>query len=253
MTERKGSNPGGKVLINTLMGEMKGYLKYCVGSKGEFIFKPEHQPIYESLTNQLLLLAGLMVPETFVIPGKEISFANIQEFKDFSDLHNYYFFSKWVNCAKGDGDIPLREEKILELFLVSDITGRKDNYALLGNGRIIYYDLGCSFVLCKGGYISPLSLSKKHILGKKELKSIRNFSKKVILNNQVKLFDIIEDIKDIEIPLLKGEKGFVKKYKLEDLIDKEEIEHIQELLWVSLKIFKENYKNKTLEYLNLKL
>lgn len=168
-SKRKGGNPGGACQVSNSFERFSAYFKYCYGthfSNGEASeFNAHNQPVYEAMTFELARRFGLRIPETYVLINRKrnVQFSGWENYdeKDPSG-RDFYFVSRIIKHPKRT-DEDLKEKQALErdapyldALLISDIKGRKQNYAFEKNEdgeRITYLDLGCSFVHAKEGYL----------------------------------------------------------------------------------------------------
>jgi len=250
---KKGSNPGGKIKIceDKLSGEY--YLKFCYGTKliGESTFSANHQPIYEALTFELVNFLGLSTPEYYVLCNENKSL-------QFSDWKNhlphdpsgrpYYFVSKILNERPNADEGLLNkiletESPYLDIALVSDIIGKRQNYICTGdskgNSKVVYLDLGCSFAYAKEGFLTLPYKAK--IVSQREmhnlLRELRGF---IIQNKTGELFSashFIEKIPSFSLQVL-NPNG---KRKVSDFLNEEEIREIQGYLATNLLAKRKNF------------
>jgi hypothetical protein len=236
---KKGSNPGGRCKVSNGAELFSAYYKYCHGShlNGQSSFNAQNQPVYEALTFELAKKVGLMAPRTYVLlnPKNDVHF---QGWKD----HNghdpsgraYYFLSRIIPHLKATERDP-REQRALEKetpylngLLISDIIGRRQNYAFTpegDDGKISYLDLGCSFVHAKEGF---LGLHHKLRVGNQ--KDFRRATKKLkgkkLSTNDGRTIDLsslVDNLGSMVIPVL-NPQGSVQ---IKDLISNAEIEEIR--------------------------
>ena len=120
LSERKGSNPGGVCQAHDNGFSIRGYFKYCHGSRiaGKSSFVPQHQPIYEAMTFEMARRLGLDTVDYFVLlnegsrvsrRSRDIQFSG---WKDYNFSHNpsgrlFYFMSK-MESAPEDVDSILK-------------------------------------------------------------------------------------------------------------------------------------------------
>jgi len=240
---RKGSNPGGKCVISSQGRVFDAYLKYCLGSKiprGRSSFVPEHQPIYEAITFKLVKTLGLHVPEFFVLrnAGQDVVFTG--DFATSPKDHKgreYYFVSRWEH----ESPSPQREEvansllsselPYLDLLMVEDIIGKRQNYLFQrgeSGSRVVYCDLGCSFVKAiRGALELPQRVLKcsrlAHNCKKQERKHLKG--KQLILvdgSSEVDLHHLATGLEELTIPCLNP----AENVPLGHLLPEETIEEI---------------------------
>ena len=187
LSERIGGNPGGKCSVRESTGAgFNGYFKFVYGPSPvpHSFFTAAHQPIYEAATFELAKWLGLSTPKTYVLLNKDksVRFYGWKEFekKDPSG-RDYYFISELLQCKldreKGSDEkatnIIESQKDYLECLRISDIVGKRQNYILCGeesNERVVYIDLGCSFVHAVGGMLKKPS--KINFNGKREKKRV---------------------------------------------------------------------------------
>jgi len=169
-TGPKGSNPGGKCRINSYGRALECYIKsvhYSILPR-DHPFVPQNQPIYGAVTLALAEEFGLAVPQYYLLAnqGHEIKFTHAKDIpknQQMSDgQKNFYFLSELITIPI-DEDLDelhdkMADEKLYrDLLMVGDVSGRKQNYALIEDpqpSHPIYIDLGCSFVDAHYGKIS---------------------------------------------------------------------------------------------------
>lgn len=236
---RKGSNPGGKIKVNHPRFSGDYYLKYCYGAKfnGLSSFTANHQPIYEALTFELVNFLGLSTTNYYVLCNEEKSLS----FKNWKDLlpHDpsgriYYFISKVSqerqNFQEEELSECIREDSpYLDLALVSDIVGKRQNYIGCWNGenkiKAVYLDLGCSFVYAKEGFLTlPW---KARIVSPKELHGLlRELRNNIIQTKKGNIFyasDFVEKIPSLLLQTLNP----IGRRELSDFLNEEETREIQ--------------------------
>tara|TARA_Y100000310_G_C20580086_1_gene762526 strand:+ start:294 stop:1115 length:822 start_codon:yes stop_codon:yes gene_type:complete len=219
-SERKGSNPGGYCKIVDQKGSFDAYFKYCIGSKIKrgTAFVPHNQPIYEAATFELVRQFGLPVPDFFVLLNEDgqVEFRNtVETKKDHSGRHSY-FVSRIERDARNpqlEGiatQIVAAERPFLDLLMVEDVVGKRQNYVFQKDGlgsRVLYCDLGCSFVRANNGTLSlpqrVLKNGRASSRSKKKEKS-RLRGKRVISveGKEIGLYDLVDGLGSLEIPCL---------------------------------------------------
>lgn len=186
-SEKKGSNPGGKCVVVDRKTRFNGYFKYCYGNKfnGATSFKANHQPIYEAITFSIVRELGLPTTDFYVVDNRarDVTFTDWRKFIDHDPSgRDFYFISKLLLLAS-NGDESIANTKLekdstyLNSVLVSDVIGKRQNYEVRLEGlepKIIYLDLGCSFVYAKDGFISLPHQHKTF-----ESKSFKTLSKRL--------------------------------------------------------------------------
>lgn len=261
LTERKGSNPGGKCTLSHLGRPFQGYIKYCSQSRlpPDHPFTPINQPIYEAITLKLAEEFGLYVPRHFIIDNTDSSVALIHDLsipkrRWLSNTSETYFLSKLTELPREEDQELLREilskEKIYrDLLMIGDISGKKQNFILMMEPQphILYVDLGCSFAdavenhLQQRSEISNLTRDKrgnqKPTL-KKDIKRAEDLLIRIHLvtnhlldyqQNLVCLLELIESVPSLSIPIFPTSNIPVK-----DLLSKAEIEEIKVLLKLNM-------------------
>ena len=119
----------------------------------------------------------------------------------------------------------------LESLLISDIVGRRQNYAFAPNGTyggdITYLDLGCSFVHAKEGHLKAAH-KLRIATGKDFKKAMKKLNGKKVMSRDgsrvIGLAELVEGVGEIPIPILSARKGFLDVWAL---ISGEEIHEIQ--------------------------
>lgn len=175
LTEKKGSNPGGRAVIDCHGRGMGCYFKYCVGSKLpiQSSFSHTHQPIYEAITVGLARLLGLNTPNVYVVSGSEVNFTGDRSLiKNLNPRMPYYFISEIlpVPAREDPGKTAkrMKDESIYrDILQLSDIVGKKQNYFFYesrDSGVLCYLDVGCSFVHAVDGFIFMTNNVKNHAL-----------------------------------------------------------------------------------------
>ena len=171
LTEKKGSNPGGRCRLPYHMAYLDGYLKYCNSSElrgGPF--RSQHQPIYEVLTVGLAERLGLEVPRVFLLENKdkkEVVFEYPNGASSTGRLDEnrpFYFISKLARTTPLSDeerevlrDKMAKEKLFRDLLMIGDVSKKEHNYTLLGldsEPYVFYIDLGCSFVDAHDGRLS---------------------------------------------------------------------------------------------------
>src|SRR3990172_8745740 len=160
-----GSNPGGKTSIMVPGKDIvDAYLKYCNNTRlsREVPLCADHQPVYEALTCALLRQLGPATPETGLVRNVEnVNFIYLPGFdgKELNPKKPFYFTSKLLAEPEGRNDKKaielLKQDKLYrDLLILADVSGRRQNiYFPQDESRIVYLDIGCSFVDCHGGDI----------------------------------------------------------------------------------------------------
>ncbi len=259
VSQRKGSNPGGRCEIFNGVVPFSAYFKYCYGThlgRSEVSsFNAHNQPIYEALTFELAKRLGLNAPNTFVLLNRErdVAFLGWEAYdaKDPSG-RDFYFVSEIIPHPKEVETNPKEREALtseipyLDALLISDIVGRKQNYAFEQNDngcrRLTYLDLGCSFVHAKEGHLRLAHRLK--IRNAKEFKRVMKKleGKKVISASRDKAVDLgylVEEIGTMPIPVL-NPKALLRTNNLLSLGEIEEIrKHIAQGFYDALPNFRQ--------------
>ncbi|MAG26590.1 hypothetical protein CMI47_13685 [Candidatus Pacearchaeota archaeon] len=250
LSERKGSNPGGVCQAHDNGFSIRGYFKYCHGSRiaGKSSFVPQHQPIYEAMTFEMARRLGLDTVDYFVLlnegsrvsrRSRDIQFSG---WKDYNFSHNpsgrlFYFMSKMESAPEDEfgasANSVLDCEKIfLDSILIADVVGKRQNYLVFGNNsgqRVEYLDLGCSFVHATDGFLHQKNQRPK-IVGKKRMRNARGKlnGKSIVANDgrTVKLADLADSPRNMSVQCLNPHRSF----PVADLISPNEIDEIQEYL-----------------------
>ena len=237
VSEAKGSNPGGRCLLSNESNlPLPVYVKHCTQSRirrGVSDFIPEHQPIYEAITFQMGEKIGLNTPKFYVLLNKErnLKFTGCEGTKlDIKQDWPFYFVSELVMPPESEepseyNPIIEREAVYRDLLQISDIVGRKHNFCYR-DGKVIYFDLGCSFI---DAHMNAIELHNKHgrPLDKKEMKrALRTLDRWILIGNDnissLSLADFVELPRYLSLPTL-NPKG---KVPLKNLISEAEIEEI---------------------------
>ncbi|MBS3116429.1 hypothetical protein J4421_02410 [Candidatus Woesearchaeota archaeon] len=257
VTERKGSNPGGKCIIRfSHSEEFEGYFKYCPGSKlprtmadeergvYEQPFRSSHQPLYEAVTFILAKQLGLRVPEFYVLcNGNGITFTYDSDLRSRINEHMpYYFVSRLMavppplHMDDSQTVKALAHDKIYrDLLMISDISHKAHNYRYdPESDTMIYLDLGCSFVHAVGGFLIP-SHGKSVSRDKTNLRKSRNLSVSKAIEradavDYVPLERIVDGFPDFGVPIL-NPSGTRSLYHF--LSDEEKME-IQRMMQLNL-------------------
>jgi len=270
-SDKKGSNPGGKVRLDYRGSIIDFYLKYAHTSKlkKDVPYLIEHQPIYETLTLTLAEKLGLEVPLNFVLDNRE----NIVNFnfekgveKKLDDGRPFYFVSKLTGLEMDEdteeAKIMMADEKLYrDLLLIGDVSNKRQNYGLInkeGNKRILYLDVGCSFVDSTNGILSQRneSLNLRRTLDgalknsfKTDYKHAMHYLSNVgISTNHIEYYKkdvlimstLIEDLPDQKISLYPN-----KPKPLSELLTEAEIDEIQGTLAINFdKVLRKYSKSK---------
>ena len=248
---RKGSNPGTTCSFALRGGRRQDYyLKYCPGSKlpPSSYLTPPNQPIYESVTSEMANMLGLLTPNASVVEGSDVVFTGQpQHLKKINANMPFFFVSKLIHHPEqSNGSESLEQRMTIEapyrdLLMVSDIIGRKQNYAYYENqDRLIYLDLGCSFVNATKGFL----YMKNHIKRRPNSKKIKKLEKRLKgyyiapmaagINDFISLQDFVQIPRTLEIPIIDSKTGKRKKTPVSSLLYKEEIDEIIEILTYEL-------------------
>jgi len=247
VSEAKGSNHGGKCLINeggSIIPTVY-YIKHCSGAKirrGESNFVYQHQPIYEAITCEMALRLGLETANFYILlnPKKNLVFVSNSEIgSGIKSNQPYYFASELLIPSEEDlkraDEIIDDESFYLNMLMVSDVKGKKQNYFYDNyTDKVIYIDMGCNFIDAHGTYIqlkrrhqSPLSKKdRKKALKKFEKYSIKTKSKK----GDIGLVEFLNMPRDMKMLTLNP----YGRVKLNELISNAEIDEICERLIAGL-------------------
>lgn len=251
ISQKKGSNPGGKCFFSGEKKSFQAYFKYCFGSKisRQSSFVAEHQPIYEAITFELAKKLGLKTTDAYILlnPKKNVVFEGWKEIgeKDPSG-RRYYFLSRWQEQPTAEelnGSsrkppvlnhiVPIGHYPYLDSLLISDVIGRKQNYLIGADDKIVYLDLGCSFVHAHGGFIEQPN--KMRSCNPKEIKKMsKQLNNQVIIdasnNRLVNLEELAESPYNMSLTVLNPWSQIIVR----DLIDREELDEIYNHLVHSL-------------------
>lgn len=242
----KGGNPGGMCIISDSIHPSPAYFKYCYGSKigRDSSFVAQHQPIYEAMTFELAQEIGLKTTSYYILMNSKERPVVFKGWKECGLSHDpsgrsYYFISQvlpdsyYLNKDETADEVIRREAPYLDIILVSDIVGKRQNYIVLEKERekfVRYLDLGCSFVNAIQGYLQPTNKIKMRRKSEKEFK--RDYAKikkwKIFANdcNEIKLEDVVALPEIMSVNTL-NPKGSVK---VSSLISKDEIDEIRRYL-----------------------
>ncbi len=243
-SERKGGNPGGNCIFNDGKNKFEGYFKYCIGSniRAPSSFVPENQPFYEATTFELVRKMGLATSKYFVLLNENgnLNFVNCgSDVREHSGRKSY-FISK---IQKEDSSLDehalkkINEEKVyLNSLEVSDVIGRRQNYRVLPDFsdkcKIMYIDLGCSFVNALDGNLKLSNgFAKINFLDKRKLKKLKKVNVIGADNYSIVNFgELVEGLPSLVITTLNP----LGKKKLKNLVSSDEISEIQMYLTESL-------------------
>ncbi len=245
-SESKGSNPGGRCRVYNGVHISDAYYKYVHGSrlKNGTSFRADHQAVYEAMTFELVRSLGLDTSNTYVLINKnrDVNFSDWKEHAE-SDPNgrDFYFVSEILRNPRDEmlesesRAILDHEGAYLDALMVSDVIGKRQNYMPYGepgNRKIVYLDLGCSFVRAVDGFL--MQPHRVHLGNGKEFKKALKDLGKIGLwtprQYPVNLAHIIHDIPELSIKVLNPE-GVMKA---SDLITDGEIHEIQMILAQSL-------------------
>lgn len=230
-SDRIGSNPGGKCLVDCNGLQFNGYFKYCHGSRigGNSSFHAAHQPVYEAITFQLIKQIGLQVTDFYIIINKDrgVQFNDWKIFMNHDPSgRDFYFVSKILprpnDCPEYVVDkIIKREDIYLSSLLVADIIGKGQNYRCYSKpgcsfhscrghkdqcdgGSIVYLDLGCSFVYAREGFLTLPHKLQSHNPADFKIQ-MHKLERTVIISkikSEINLGQLITDLPKIPIPTL---------------------------------------------------
>ena len=245
LEDRKGSNPGGLVIVSNSRDSFKAYLKYCPGSKipKDCGFNPQNQPIYEAITFEMARSLGLLTPDFYVLLNSDhnlriVSKPGVKEVID--PRRKCYFVSRFVESHQLEDEDKLNkqiaEDSVYrDLLRIKDIVGKRQNFLFLENERIQYIDLGCSFVHAVEGYLLAKNSELKALSSsEKELKSALDHLRRYHLITRdekeiISLTDLVKMPLYLKIPVL----GDSKKLTLDSLISQEEIHNIIKIMAIA--------------------
>ena len=243
-SDKRGSNPGGNCSVSSFRGNspFEAYLKYCSGSKlpHGIDFRPENQPVYEAITLQLARKLGLHTPSTWVLLNgkRDVRFYGKDGGESEHAGRDYYFVSRFVEKKGSPGSsLP---ENILEdespywkSLLIDDVKNKPHNYIFQkdqNGSRVIYLDVGCSFVRANEGNLKVSNTVRKVLTSKTNKNDFRRLRDKMVVcadnSDLIDLEKLVLGLDDLEIPVL---NPFTKK-KVSDLISYEEIAQIKKCL-----------------------
>ncbi|MEK6820358.1 MAG: hypothetical protein AABX71_01485 [Nanoarchaeota archaeon] len=248
LTGRKGSNPGGicNIIVNPYR-IIPCYVKYCPGShlpRGSNL-GARNQPVYEAVTNELVRRVGLATPRTHVLidTDKDVRFIKLDGAREgLGEGRRYYFVSELVTTKQSKNqellkEVRDREEPYLDILGICDVFNISNNYFFYEDktGKIVYIDLGCSFVRAKEGWIEIKNRDRREMGSRDNLKRARkelaNYS---IVPAQggspISLFSLVEDIPNIELSTLNPDK----RMAVTGVLSPAEITEIQTILTVEI-------------------
>ncbi len=261
-TGRKGSNPGGKCLVTTRTSEFDAYFKYCPGSrlppfspidkKNPQPFTPQHQPIYEAITFALAQRMGLNVPEFQVLVNNDsVSFTYDPNTSNrINERMPFYLISKLIEVPVSEDnagkDAALKKEKVFrDLLMVSDVSNKAQNFRYVEKeDRMLYLDLGCSFVNAVEGYLRKTSFKLPEGNVKKARKVAENIQDYWIATadgTDIKQIGEILDLRDLLIPTLTSGRTFMP---VDSLLSGEEISELETMLLLNLITVRNKHKSK---------
>jgi len=202
ITEPKGSNPGGKCLLNLQGKEKQFYIKYCHGSRlpGQSALFHCHQPIYEEITAEMARLVGLHNPHTYVLMSGDLKFSGEQKYLQNIDVNKPCYFLSEIMAAPFKEDasrtraIMEREKIYRDILSVSDIVGKKQNYYFYegpDGGLLVYLDLGCNFVKAVNGFIFLQNRVAKGLYTRDFRREKKKLEKYHLIPNQPDANDLI--------------------------------------------------------------
>lgn len=246
LSNTKGSNPGALCRLDTPRGNNDYYVKYCPGTSipKEYGLNPQNQPEYEAITAQMAQSLGLAVPEFYVLLNRQkpVSFLKLDPNSYSLDPNRKcYFASKFIGqLPTAEREKPVfteifrREEIFRDILLIADIVGKRQNYALIesdGQSKVVYLDVGCSFVHVTGGIMKTFSCSKKALdaSDRDEKKALSNLSKYLIETpngGTLALDELANMPRDMRVPTLNPSGRF----RLDSLISGPEIDTIVKIL-----------------------
>jgi len=276
VSTKRGSNPGGNCIVPYRGSSIDAYIKYANNSRlpRAHPFTPENQPVYEAVTLALAEQLGLQIPRNFVVINDEsIGFEHhtaIKRSERIAETRPRYFLSKLVTEPETKDETleeRMKEEKIYrDLLMIGDISGKKQNYAFIhddSHPHVLYIDLGCNFVDAVSGKISQRNAISKLTRDrngeekpnlKRELKlarsylerhGIRTAHKEEYRQDIVQLTGFIDNIPQLAISMYPSGTRIVK-----DLLSKEELQEIMNLLTLNMtKVLREYNKKGTHSHL----
>lgn len=236
---QKGSNPGGVCYILDNRECFRAYFKFCYESKihGISTFRAAHQPIYEAITFQLARQVGLATTDFYILlnENRNVSFHywTDHQFKHDPNGRNFYFVSRWLPPEQDfvrNTVPPLLQHDLpyLASLQIGDIQ-RRQNYAWDiaedGRERVIYIDLGRSFVLAADGELKLPHKATGYDRGLHKEAMRRLETKFLITRRQdlVNLAEMVDGISVMKLPTLNPRCSRT----LSSLLNHAEIQEIQ--------------------------
>lgn len=218
-SERKGGNPGGRCDVQCSTQRFAGYFKYCHGSniRGASTFRANHQPLYEAITFQLVREWELSTTDFYVLlnQDRQVQFLNWRSFMEHDPAGRDFYFVSKISPLPNNCPEPLvnrileAEEAYLDSVLVADIIGKAQNYRCCAtqgcsNGKIIYLDLGCSFVYAKEGFLTLPHRLKSYDsrVFREQIRKLERTSVRTLHGKVVNLGNMVATIKDMNVPTL---------------------------------------------------
>jgi hypothetical protein len=263
ISDKKGGNPGGLVEIDYHGHERHAYLKYVFGGKKlektPFIFT--NQPIYEAITYELARYIGLKTPEYFVLQQSQSSPINFNYGflpRTWNNHFPYYFVSVYaqegVDILIGDKSSGAAIEEIVkdklarELILLADIEGRGQNYLYDDySGRIIYHDLGCSFLHAAEGFLRISGASKpidfemdSSPIHRRELRFLEDCYFTDPEGKEINLLSLVHYLGELKIHMVNPESN----RSITSLVSQEEIEGIQNFYFKKINALARKFMGK---------
>ncbi len=263
LTETKGSNHGGRCLIERIPNNYgEYYLKHCSSSrikKDQSNFVYQHQPIYEAVTCEMARKLGLETANFYILLNLDKKLLFISEGGQKVDIKPFqpYYFASEILVRSCNEDLKkaekiIEEEKFyLDLLSISDIIGKKHNYIYDSfSDQVIYLDLGCNFVDANDNHISLKTHHKPPLNKKERKKALNKFEKYEIITKRgnghsLGLIEFLESPKDMSILTMNPKENI----RLNDLISQSEVNEITERLIVSLYYRNQLKRNRECPYL----
>lgn len=184
-------------------------------------------------------------PRTHVLVdiNKDIRFEKFDGSKEgFGEGRRYYFASELLPAEQSQNTGLLRrlieqERPYLELLGICDVFDRRDNYFFYENGgnRVVYVDLGCSFVRAKEGWIEIKNRDRKEIKNRSNTKRAKKeLSGYAIVHAQdgrrIDFASLVDSVLGMELSTLNPDGGIA----VARMLPQEEISEIQTLLTIEM-------------------
>lgn len=253
----KGGNPGANARVLVPGKEpIDVYVKYCPGSNlpKNHALVSKHQPIYEALTCAIAEQLGLEIPLVGVLENisrEKVSFNDISNPKNnhFKFNEDFYFISKLLQGKESDDQERIKrlmaEQKIYrDLLRMHDLSGRRQNLYFPNDGsKIVYLDMGCSFVDAIEGKLKQRMEISRLPLDKKSVRNSKKSIDKIALENargiRVNMGELVGSIQSILLHV-----NYADDKRVSELISKEECDYIRDLYTVAFDELLTNYPYK---------